>query len=546
MAAAIVARLLRHGWRGPGPPRGPAAPPDATTRSADGVRGADVDGVRVHSVRLSGLVAHQEVLFGTEGEQLHHPRHDSLDRSSFMPGVLLAIRSIVDRPGLDRRPGSLAGPVKARTTAFAPATINYAIENVRTVNITTGSGNDTATVNSNFVDLSFNDAGGTNTLTIDSQRTKPTIVGGSNSNQIVVSATESNGFLFLHPVTIQGYSQVNLSDLPIVITPGSAHPPTTVVNTGFTNSTVADFTVDLPLIGANPTSIPVGDFTSGISWGDGSSASAGSIIQDPNDADHYFINSSHTFSTIGAFTVSTSAVFTAPVNFTTLSATLNGITVTLPINNASKTINNTALSTTPNTSVFSPGPAAIATAGKLLKKIGIQLKTPQNKLDKLDNSSVTISIASGPGSFANGSITTVNAVKGKATFSHLQLNTAGTYTIHILNGEKTITSQTFTVAPSTVASLTISSPPVSPHTTTALAFTVHAFDAFGNAVAKAPIKLAIATGPTGAKIIGTVSQNTAANGTAVFSNLFLHTAGPYTLKATSKSILITTSLFDIT
>ena len=73
--------------------------------------------MRVHSVRLSGLVAHQEVLFGTEGETLTI-RHDSLDRSSFMPGVLLAIRSIVDRPGLTVGLEALAGPVKARTTAI--------------------------------------------------------------------------------------------------------------------------------------------------------------------------------------------------------------------------------------------------------------------------------------------------------------------------------------------------------------------------------------------------------------------------------------------
>jgi 4-hydroxy-tetrahydrodipicolinate reductase len=73
--------------------------PDATTTALDGARGAEVDGLRVHSVRLPGLVAHQEVLFGTDGETLTI-RHDSLDRSSFMPGVLLAVRSIVDRPGL--------------------------------------------------------------------------------------------------------------------------------------------------------------------------------------------------------------------------------------------------------------------------------------------------------------------------------------------------------------------------------------------------------------------------------------------------------------
>ena len=55
--------------------------------------------MRVHSVRLAGLVAHQEVLFGTDGETLTI-RHDSLDRTSFMPGVLLGVRSVVDRPGL--------------------------------------------------------------------------------------------------------------------------------------------------------------------------------------------------------------------------------------------------------------------------------------------------------------------------------------------------------------------------------------------------------------------------------------------------------------
>lgn len=73
--------------------------PDATTSERDGARGADVDDVRVHSVRLAGLVAHQEVLFGTEGETLTI-RHDSLHRSSFMPGVLLAVRSVPTRPGL--------------------------------------------------------------------------------------------------------------------------------------------------------------------------------------------------------------------------------------------------------------------------------------------------------------------------------------------------------------------------------------------------------------------------------------------------------------
>ncbi|UXA19946.1 4-hydroxy-tetrahydrodipicolinate reductase [Mycobacterium sp. SMC-4] len=73
--------------------------PDATSTGLDGARGADVDGIPVHSVRLSGMVAHQEVLFGTEGETLTI-RHDSFDRTSFVPGVLLAVRKVAQRPGL--------------------------------------------------------------------------------------------------------------------------------------------------------------------------------------------------------------------------------------------------------------------------------------------------------------------------------------------------------------------------------------------------------------------------------------------------------------
>ena len=73
--------------------------PDATTTGLEGARGADVDGIPVHSIRLAGLVAHQEVLFGTRGETLTI-RHDSLDRTSFVPGVLLAVRKVSERPGL--------------------------------------------------------------------------------------------------------------------------------------------------------------------------------------------------------------------------------------------------------------------------------------------------------------------------------------------------------------------------------------------------------------------------------------------------------------
>ncbi|MEX5721213.1 4-hydroxy-tetrahydrodipicolinate reductase [Geodermatophilus maliterrae] len=89
--AALVAAARRSAGLPPSP--------DATIDALPGARGADVDGVAVHAVRLSGLVAHQEVLMGGPGETLTL-RHDSFDRASFMPGVLLAVREVGRRPGL--------------------------------------------------------------------------------------------------------------------------------------------------------------------------------------------------------------------------------------------------------------------------------------------------------------------------------------------------------------------------------------------------------------------------------------------------------------
>ncbi len=92
--AAAIAGARRAAGSGP-------LPPDPTTDLVlPGARGAEgPDGVHLHSVRLPGLVAHEEVIFGAPGQSLSI-RHDSYDRRSFMPGVLLAVRSVADRPGL--------------------------------------------------------------------------------------------------------------------------------------------------------------------------------------------------------------------------------------------------------------------------------------------------------------------------------------------------------------------------------------------------------------------------------------------------------------
>jgi 4-hydroxy-tetrahydrodipicolinate reductase len=93
--AARTAELMSAARKEAGLP----AMPDATTTSLDGARGATVGDIPVHSVRLRGLVAHQEVLLGGIGETLSI-RHDSIDRVGFMPGVLLGVRKVVTHPGL--------------------------------------------------------------------------------------------------------------------------------------------------------------------------------------------------------------------------------------------------------------------------------------------------------------------------------------------------------------------------------------------------------------------------------------------------------------
>ncbi|WP_375503351.1 4-hydroxy-tetrahydrodipicolinate reductase [uncultured Jatrophihabitans sp.] len=93
--AVHTARVIAQARRA----AGMSPSPDATSQTLDGARGADVEGVHVHALRVAGMVAHQEIVFGAEGETLTI-RHDSLDRVSFMPGVLLAVRHVVSRPGL--------------------------------------------------------------------------------------------------------------------------------------------------------------------------------------------------------------------------------------------------------------------------------------------------------------------------------------------------------------------------------------------------------------------------------------------------------------
>ena len=114
--ASLVAAARREAGTGPAP--------DATSTALAGARGAEVDGIRVHGLRIRGLVAHQEVILGGAGETLT-VRHDSLDRISFMPGVLLGVRRVVAAPGLtvglERFLGLDRGPSGGERAPCAPS-----------------------------------------------------------------------------------------------------------------------------------------------------------------------------------------------------------------------------------------------------------------------------------------------------------------------------------------------------------------------------------------------------------------------------------------
>jgi 4-hydroxy-tetrahydrodipicolinate reductase len=102
LGSAIASGRARRG-------RAPFAPDGTKVEAVPGARGGSgPGGVRIHSVRLRGLVAHHEVVFGAQGQSLTL-RHDSYDRTSFMPGVLLAVRAVPDRPGLTFGLGEIMG-----------------------------------------------------------------------------------------------------------------------------------------------------------------------------------------------------------------------------------------------------------------------------------------------------------------------------------------------------------------------------------------------------------------------------------------------------
>jgi hypothetical protein len=283
----------------------------------------------------------------------------------------------------------------------------------------------------------------------------------------------------------------------------------------------------------NPTAV-ASDFTATLpvgGWGDGTPAAPTNLTIVPVSSDAnsstFEITGNHTYITTGthALNITVTTSENAVTNLTSANATVSAAPITKIL----------AITGQPRRIV----------AGTTKAKIVVQLKTLLKKLNKTDTSAVTLSITGG-GATISGT-TTVNAVKGIATFKNFSFTTAGVFTITATDTFNTIVSKTITVVPAAAASLVISTPPTTVTAGVAItpALTVTARDAFGNLVVNGTsIKISPATSPTGGKLTGTVSAPTK-NGVATFAKLILKTPGTYSLKATNKKVSVTSNTFTV-
>jgi hypothetical protein len=186
------------------------------------------------------------------------------------------------------------------------------------------------------------------------------------------------------------------------------------------------------------------------------------------------------------------------------------------------------------------------TAGQALgTALKIAIEDSSGNVVASNTSTVTVTVASGPGSFASGSATSVAAVSGVATFSNLIFNTAGTYTLSISDGSLTgVTTATITVSPGAASKLVMTQTPASGTAGQALGtvLKVALEDAFGNVVTSnsSTVAVTVASGP-GVFATGSTTSVAAINGVATFSNLVLNTAGTYTLSVSDGSLTGATS-----
>jgi predicted outer membrane repeat protein len=194
--------------------------------------------------------------------------------------------------------------------------------------------------------------------------------------------------------------------------------------------------------------------------------------------------------------------------------------------------------------VFGQTPGSVTAGATLSPVVTVKIEDPTNNIVTSDTSNVTLSVATGPSSTLNGTVT-VAAVDGVATFSQLSLNTAGTYTLRAVDGgDAAGTSANIIVNAGVAAKLEFAPTPGTATAGIAInpAITVDIDDAFGNVITgnTSSVKLALGSVPAHATMAGTTTEK-ANHGAAAFTNIVLNIAGNYTLKATDGSLTAATS-----
>jgi hypothetical protein len=414
------------------------------------------------------------------------------------------------------------------TVKFALGTADAGATGLGNYQFTTGTGNDNG-VHTFSVKLTVP----TSTQTIAATDTvTATITGITNSFAVGPAATSGQGTMTVSPTSTTAGSTGNYtftftapnayfasgSQLTLAIPSGWTAPQnTTSGNPGFVSATA----------GSGCSSVSIASVTS-------------SLI-----TVNMTCNGGGTFTL--AYNNATAQTTTGTATFTTQTKQSGG-TLTSIATQPAVTVNPAAA----NKLVFGQQPSNTTAGVAISPAVTVQIQDQFGNLTT-STASVSMAIASGPGTFTGTSTTTVTAVSGVATFSNLVINTAGTYTISASStGLASATSNSFTITAAASNKLAFLQQPTTTKSGLAItpAVTVQIQDQFGNLEATDntdSVVLAIATNPSSGTLSGTLTQ-TASGGIATFSNLSINNAGTgYTLKATSGTLTsATSSAFNIT
>lgn len=418
-----------------------------------------------------------------------------------------------------------------------------------------GTGNDVLNVTGAGVPsgttLTLNGGIGTDTLNFDAGGLSPTVTAGGSPGEVLISLP---GF---GTVDALSYEKINLINVGVVITPGTAQTIKATEGSSLNGVVVGLFTLPLPSVGAPPNGVAANNFGATINWGDGS-ATAGTITQNAGNPSVYSILGTHTYTVPGTYTVTNTVAFSG----TSFVSTVNGVSVTTNLAAAGPTAGTSATATVANGAISVSADTIVGTPGTAISAGPIATFTDFGGADSIGDYSAEISVFNSTGTkvidVAAASITQIgNSAEYTVNAPAITLADAGTYKIVVAVTDSEATPFTVSGTSSAVIAGSSVTPPAS---TNILAFAkqpanvvagetikpivVDVEDLFHHIIETdtSSVTLAIATGP--GALIGTVTVS-AVNGVATFTNLSIHLAGAYTMAASDGGVTAVSRSFMV-